>query len=58
LVLLRSFKCRLTLSTHCRKIFEEKGMRINYMVGTILKFPRAAVTADEVATAAEFFYWN
>ena len=34
---------------------EEKGMEIPYLVGTMIEIPRAALTADEVATEAEFF---
>lgn len=37
------------------KVFEEKGDKIDYMVGTMIEVPRAAVTADEVAEVAEFF---
>ncbi len=37
------------------KVFEEKGDRIDYMVGTMIEIPRAALTADQVAEYAEFF---
>lgn len=37
------------------KVFAERNDRIDYMVGTMIEVPRAAVTADEVATVAEFF---
>lgn len=37
------------------KVFEEKGDRIDYLVGTMIEIPRAALTADEVAEYAEFF---
>ncbi len=37
------------------KVFEEKGMEIEYMVGTMIEIPRAALTANEVAEVAEFF---
>ena len=37
------------------KVMEEKGMEIPYLVGTMIEIPRAALTADEVATEAEFF---
>ncbi len=43
------------INSTAEKVFEEKGMRIDYLVGTMIEVPRAAVTADEVATAAEFF---
>lgn len=36
-------------------VFEERGNRIDYMIGTMLEVPRAAITADEIATEAEFF---
>ncbi|RUT77782.1 pyruvate, phosphate dikinase [Ancylomarina longa] len=37
------------------KVFEEKGVKVDYMVGTMIEIPRAAVTADEIAEVAEFF---
>ena len=37
------------------KVFEEKGDRIEYLVGTMIEIPRAALTADLVAERAEFF---
>ncbi len=37
------------------KVFEEKGMKVDYLVGTMIEIPRAALTADEVAEVAEFF---
>ncbi len=37
------------------KVFEEKGKRVDYMVGTMIEMPRAALLADEVAMEAEFF---
>ncbi len=37
------------------KIMEEKGIKLEYMVGTMIEIPRAALTADEIAKEAEFF---
>ncbi len=37
------------------KVFEEKGEKIDYLVGTMIEIPRAAVTADQIAEVAEFF---
>lgn len=37
------------------KVFEEKGKKIDYLVGTMIEIPRAALTADEIAKSAEFF---
>ena len=31
------------------------GIKVKYMVGTMIEVPRAAVTADEIAEVAEFF---
>jgi pyruvate,orthophosphate dikinase len=36
-------------------VFKEKKARIKYMVGTMIEVPRAALTADEIATEAQFF---
>ncbi len=37
------------------KVFAERNDKIDYMVGTMIEIPRAALTADEVAEEAEFF---
>ncbi|MDR2441391.1 MAG: pyruvate, phosphate dikinase [Planctomycetaceae bacterium] len=37
------------------KVFKEKGVTVDYLVGTMIEIPRAAVTADEIAKGAEFF---
>ncbi len=37
------------------KVFEERNDKIEYMVGTMIEIPRAALTADEIAEKAEFF---
>ena len=37
------------------KVFEERGDKIDYLVGTMIEIPRAALTADEIAKSAEFF---
>ncbi|HKK58026.1 MAG TPA: putative PEP-binding protein, partial [Salinivirga sp.] len=36
-------------------VFKEKGVEVDYLVGTMIEIPRAALTADEVAEVAEFF---
>ncbi|MGD2035583.1 MAG: pyruvate, phosphate dikinase [Bacteroidales bacterium] len=36
-------------------VFSERGEKIDYMVGTMIEIPRAALTADEIAEVAEFF---
>jgi pyruvate,orthophosphate dikinase len=37
------------------KVFEERNEKIDFMVGTMIEIPRAALTADEIAKSAEFF---
>jgi pyruvate,orthophosphate dikinase len=37
------------------EVFKEKGKKIDYMVGTMIELPRAALVADEIAKEAEFF---
>jgi len=36
-------------------VFKEKGSTVDYMVGTMIELPRAALTADQIAEEAEFF---
>ncbi|HBF88518.1 MAG TPA: pyruvate, phosphate dikinase [Bacteroidales bacterium] len=37
------------------KVFAEKGVKVDYLVGTMIEIPRAALTADKIAKHAEFF---
>ena len=37
------------------QVFKEKGVSVDYMVGTMIELPRAALTADQIAEEAEFF---
>ncbi len=37
------------------KVFEERGEKIEYLVGTMIEIPRAALVADQIAQSAEFF---
>jgi pyruvate, orthophosphate dikinase len=36
-------------------VFDEQGMRIDYLVGTMIELPRAALQAGEIAGEAHFF---
>jgi pyruvate, orthophosphate dikinase len=38
-----------------KETIKEYGVNIEYMVGTMIEVPRAAVTANEIAQVAEFF---
>ena len=36
-------------------VFEEQGVEVDYLVGTMIELPRASLTADQIAARAEFF---
>jgi pyruvate,orthophosphate dikinase len=36
-------------------VIKKEGVKLKYMVGTMIEIPRAALTADELAESAEFF---
>ncbi|MAN47068.1 MAG: pyruvate, phosphate dikinase [Alphaproteobacteria bacterium] len=38
-----------------KSVFEEKGVTLEYMVGTMIELPRAALQAGEIAQSAAFF---
>jgi pyruvate,orthophosphate dikinase len=38
-----------------RDVIKETGIKIKYLIGTMIEVPRGALMADEVATEAEFF---
>jgi pyruvate,orthophosphate dikinase len=38
-----------------REVMEEKKVKFEYLVGTMIEVPRGALTADEIAETAEFF---
>jgi pyruvate,orthophosphate dikinase len=37
------------------KVIKKTGVRVKYLVGTMIEIPRAALTANEVAEVADFF---
>ncbi len=43
------------IRAEAEKLFAEKGDRIEFKVGTMIEIPRAALTANQIATKAEFF---
>ncbi len=38
-----------------KEVMSERGIEIDYLVGTMIELPRAALRADEIAGSAEFF---
>lgn len=41
--------------TEVEKVQKEKNVKFDYLVGTMIELPRAAVTADAIADCADFF---
>ncbi|MDU2558710.1 MAG: pyruvate, phosphate dikinase [Anaerococcus prevotii] len=48
-------KVKETVKEEIEKVFEEKGKKIDYLLGTMIEIPRAAITADEIAEVTDFF---
>ncbi len=46
---------KMTIDKTAEKVFEETGIRIKYLVGTMIEIPRAALVAHEIAKHAAFF---
>jgi pyruvate,orthophosphate dikinase len=44
-----------TVVDTAKKVMEEKGVTVDYSVGTMIEVPRAAITAQEIAQEAAFF---
>ncbi|MCM1987034.1 pyruvate, phosphate dikinase [Methanococcoides seepicolus] len=43
------------VTTVVESVMEEMGIKLDYLVGTMIELPRAALTADQIAKEAEFF---
>ncbi len=39
----------------CDEVIGRYGVKVEYLIGTMIELPRAALTADEIAREAEFF---
>ncbi|HHY27794.1 MAG TPA: pyruvate, phosphate dikinase, partial [Desulfitobacterium dehalogenans] len=48
-------KLRKVTEEAAQAVMAEQGVTFSYTIGTMIEVPRAALTADEVATAADFF---
>ena len=44
-----------TIREIAEKVLAEKGVKLDYLVGTMIEVPRACAVADQIATGAEFF---
>ncbi|MDJ0278616.1 pyruvate, phosphate dikinase [Sphingomonas sp. 2R-10] len=46
---------KIVVDKAAEAVFADKGRRIEYLVGTMIELPRAALKAGEIAEAGEFF---
>ena len=46
---------RAQVDSTAAAVFAEQGMTIEYLVGTMIELPRAAIVADRIAEIADFF---
>lgn len=46
---------KLVIDAAASAVFKEKGKTLEYLVGTMIELPRAALKAGEIAQTAEFF---
>ena len=46
---------RTVVDRVAKMVMAEQGVTIRYLVGTMIEVPRAAVTAEAIAEAADFF---
>ena len=46
---------REALEEKAIKVMEDNGVKIPYLIGTMIEIPRAALTAGDIANSAEFF---
>jgi len=47
--------CRKIIDETAQAVFAETGITVEYLVGTMVELPRAALLADELAEEAQFF---
>jgi len=46
---------KVAIDAEAQAVFAETGHRLDYLVGTMIELPRAALRAGEIAASAEFF---
>ena len=47
--------CRTIIDETAKAVADETGVKVHYLVGTMIELPRAALLANEIAEQAEFF---
>jgi pyruvate,orthophosphate dikinase len=54
--LVKELKDQKTIAERvCQQVIKEQGIKIKYLIGTMIEVPRGALTADAIATEAQFF---
>lgn len=43
------------ISATAEKVFEETGKKVDFLIGTMIEVPRAAIVSDQIAPNADFF---
>jgi len=51
-------KLKAVVKKTADEVIAKSGVKMDYMVGTMIEVPRAALTADEIAKEAEFFSYG
>ena len=46
---------RIIINDTAKTVIKKQGVTVDYLVGTMIEVPRAAITADRIATTAQFF---
>ncbi|MEW6680107.1 MAG: putative PEP-binding protein, partial [bacterium] len=46
---------KMVLDKTAERVFKEQGIKVKYIVGTMIEVPRASLVADKIAESAEFF---
>ncbi len=46
---------KAVIKATAEQVFKETGKKVEYLIGTMIEVPRAALTADEIAPLADFF---
>ncbi len=49
---------KVVIDRVAQQVIEKKGIKVKYMVGTMIEIPRACLVADKVAQQAEFFSYG
>jgi len=54
----RASRQREIVDRVAKEVMAETGVKVKYLAGTMIELPRAAITADQIAQAADFFSYG